>query len=234
MRHNEMTEAIHKLLQLGKQATKRPWKEVAESGEWWVCGPDADHVIFYTNELSQVDVDFAIHAANMAEPLALRVQELEAEHHENLRLVGKALAAVAQTMVREDTAAAMEEPYPSVHYGNTLNQYIEAIGYLIALVPGLKIDIYHPMEMARQIFRAARLKQEDPFLPDWSKVPPWVEYRTVDSDGTITWWSSAGIVIGADAWYHDPDTMGEYLMEPEVSFNLDGLDWRNSLRARPQ
>lgn len=74
----------------------------------------------------------------------------------------------------------------------------------------------------------------DPFAPNWKEAPVWAEYHTVDWDGTGTWWSTAGIVLGADAWYHDEGVLNRHWLSRVYDPPYErGLDWRNSLRARP-
>ena len=77
------------------------------------------------------------------------------------------------------------------------------------------------------------LSAADPFMPDWSTAPTWAVYHTIDEDGSGCWWGNAGIVLGADAWYHDADVLQHHIGDTH-SYDLTGLDWRNSLRAKPE
>lgn len=78
-----------------------------------------------------------------------------------------------------------------------------------------------------------RKQEGDPFWPDWDRAPEWAQYHTVDEDGQGTWWRNADIVLGPDGWYHDAKTPNRYV-DDTPRYNLTGLDWQNSLRARPE
>ena len=76
-----MTQAeLDALKALADAATPGPWEEVAESGEWWITGPDIDNdfVIDTTNGTKQADCDF-IAATRAAVPaLIAEVERLQA------------------------------------------------------------------------------------------------------------------------------------------------------------
>lgn len=62
-------------------ATPGPWEEVAESGEWWISGPDisADYVMS-TNagDIKQADADFIAYARTDIPALIAEVRRLYA------------------------------------------------------------------------------------------------------------------------------------------------------------
>lgn len=77
----------------------------------------------------------------------------------------------------------------------------------------------------------------DPFEPNWKRAPKYARFHTVDPDGTGTWWRKAGIILMDDAWTLLFERRGNEsdLMQPDSQiYDLTGLDWRNSLRARPE
>jgi hypothetical protein len=85
---------------------------------------------------------------------------------------------------------------------------------------------------ARADAAEAQLAQLRGLEPDWSTAPPQADYHSIDKDGQGIWWSNAGIVLGDTAWYHDEETHNRFWMDIK-HYDLDGLDWQNSLRARP-
>jgi hypothetical protein len=74
----------------------------------------------------------------------------------------------------------------------------------------------------------------DLFVADWRTAPEWAMYHTVDPDGTGVWWSGEGIVLGVDGWYVDSEVVTRYQQDTNQPYDMDGLDWHNSLRARPE
>jgi hypothetical protein len=77
----------------------------------------------------------------------------------------------------------------------------------------------------------------DPFVPDWKHAPKYALYHTVNRDGTGTWWRTSGIILMTDAWtlWRDRRDDERDLVRPDTAtYDLTGLDWRNSLRARPE
>lgn len=90
----------------------------------------------------------------------------------------------------------------------------------------------------------------DPWMPrDWYNAPDWAQWHTVNADGVAEYWQNCPLVEKWDDidgegnsferetwnppegcewqenWYWYPDMDGE---------RVKGLDWRNSLRHRPQ
>ncbi len=65
-----------------EKATPGPWGEVAESGEWWLSGPDIyDDAVMSTNdtEISQADVDFIAAARTDVPALVAEVRRLSGQ-----------------------------------------------------------------------------------------------------------------------------------------------------------
>ena len=91
---NEELDAIS---ERAEKATPGPWGEVAESGEWWLSGPDIyDDAVMSTNdtEISQADVDFIAAARTDVPALVAEVR----------RLRGKLEAATASAEAAEKDA----------------------------------------------------------------------------------------------------------------------------------
>ena len=90
-------EQLSELEALANAATPGPWGEVAESGEWWLSGPDIyDDAVMSTNdtEISQADVDFIAAARTDVPALVAEVR----------RLRGKLEAATASAEAAEKDA----------------------------------------------------------------------------------------------------------------------------------
>lgn len=64
--------------------------------------------------------------------------------------------------------------------------------------------------------------------PDWAEAPEWAEWRTVDEDGTITFWEMKP-EKGRDSWHHGSIRSGitECVQKEEK-------EWYSSLRRRPE
>ena len=66
---------------LADAATPGPWEEVAESGEWWITGPDIFNDVVMTSdasEISQADADFICAARAAVPALLAEVERLRA------------------------------------------------------------------------------------------------------------------------------------------------------------
>ena len=90
-------EELDAIAQRAEKATPGPWGEVAESGEWWLSGPDIyDDAVMSTNdtEISQADVDFIAAARTDVPALVAEVR----------RLRGKLEAATASAEAAEKDA----------------------------------------------------------------------------------------------------------------------------------
>ena len=77
-------EQLSELEALANAATPGPWGEVAESGEWWLSGPDIyDDAVMSTNdtEISQADVDFIAAARTDVPALVAEVRRLQELEH---------------------------------------------------------------------------------------------------------------------------------------------------------
>jgi len=65
------------------RATPGPWEEVAESGEWWVTGPETGvHFVMATNAsegILQANVDFICAARTDVPALIAEIRELRAK-----------------------------------------------------------------------------------------------------------------------------------------------------------
>ena len=146
---NEELDAIS---ERAEKATPGPWGEVAESGEWWLSGPDIyDDAVMSTNdtEISQADVDFIAAArtdvpALVAEVRRLRgkleaatasaeaaekdANELRADNEMNNHYAGRALDAERKLAAMTARAEAAEADRAAVHAANkTLNQERRAL-----------------------------------------------------------------------------------------------------------
>lgn len=80
---------------LADAATPGPWEEVAESGEWWITGPDIyNDAVMTTNasEISQADADFICAAREAVPALLAEVERLRADNAD-LRAALSALTA---------------------------------------------------------------------------------------------------------------------------------------------
>ena len=74
-------EQLAALKALADAATPGPWEEVAESGEWWITGPDIyNDAVMTTNasEISQADADFICAARAAVPALLAEVERLRA------------------------------------------------------------------------------------------------------------------------------------------------------------
>ena len=63
---------------------------------------------------------------------------------------------------------------------------------------------------------------------DWAEAPEWARWRTVDEDGTITFWEMKP-EKGRDSWHHGSIRSGitECVQKEEK-------EWYSSLRRRPE
>ena len=66
---------------LADAATPGPWEQVAESGEWWISGPDIERhfVIDTTNGVNAQNADFIAAAREAVPALLAEVERLTAE-----------------------------------------------------------------------------------------------------------------------------------------------------------
>lgn len=88
-------EQLAALKALADAATPGPWEEVAESGEWWITGPDIyNDAVMTTNasEISQADADFICAAREAVPALLAEVERLRADNAD-LRAALSALTA---------------------------------------------------------------------------------------------------------------------------------------------
>jgi len=74
----------------------------------------------------------------------------------------------------------------------------------------------------------------DPFMPDWERAPKWALYHTIDVDGTGVWWTEADIRLSRTSWVNTGGLRQKVVPDTASPYDMDGLDWRNSLRARPE
>jgi hypothetical protein len=65
-------------------ATSGPWMEVAESGEWWITGPESEDYVMTTNagDIQQADVDFIANARADVPALIAEVRQLQRDNAE--------------------------------------------------------------------------------------------------------------------------------------------------------
>ena len=106
-------QELDALRALADAATPGPWEEVAESGEWWITGPDIDNdfVIDTTNGTKQADCDF-IAATRAAVPALIAEVERpqvawSAEHDAYIRADEQARMAKREAeRLRAELAAA--------------------------------------------------------------------------------------------------------------------------------
>lgn len=83
-----------------------------------------------------------------------------------------------------------------------------------------------------ELYEAAQ--QVDPYMPSQQQwqTHPWARYHTVDENGQGMFWRNGGIVLGADGWYQDEDTLQQY-EEGEIYDVRNCGPWEESLRVRP-
>ncbi len=76
-----MTIDLQAIKALADAATPGPWEEVAESGEWWITGPDIENgfVINTTRGITQANADFIAAAREAVPALLAEVERLTAE-----------------------------------------------------------------------------------------------------------------------------------------------------------
>lgn len=75
--------------------------------------------------------------------------------------------------------------------------------------------------------------QPDAPIPDWTTAPPWAQWWAVDADGFACWYGVAPPFLpnASHAWDSEPEGRGEsvgYINLPV------GVDWRTTLRRRPE
>jgi len=110
----------------------------------------------------------------------------------------------------------------------TVNCDVESIEDALA---ALRREIANVEQRVRQVV----VDYVDPYMPsesEWAAAPEWAQFHTIDNDGRGIWWRSGGIVLGDGRWYHDIDTLNSIHVD-ERKWIMDGLDWCNSLRAKP-
>jgi hypothetical protein len=76
----------------------------------------------------------------------------------------------------------------------------------------------------------------DPFAVDWSTAPDDATFHVVDYLGDGAWILDAeeiGIRVVDDPPYYFQEWVIDTAEKRSRHFDLTGLDWRNSLRARP-
>lgn len=75
-------EQLQAIEERANKATPGPWMEVAESGEWWLSGPEPTHFVMSTNaseDILQADIDFIAHARADVPALIAEVRSLRAK-----------------------------------------------------------------------------------------------------------------------------------------------------------
>ncbi len=77
----------------------------------------------------------------------------------------------------------------------------------------------------------------DPFEPDWNEAPEWAEWHAVDETGDGNWMESTPDILEPNSdpgvWYVTSAYADRYIPS-DFDGDLIGLDWRNSLRHRPE
>lgn len=101
----------------------------------------------------------------------------------------------------------------------------------------LRIDISEVRDELRRISEELYELQQrtDPYMPtaeQWA-LYPWARYHTVDQDGKGVYWRNGGIVLAADSWCQDEDTLQQYEEDPEIYDMRSCGPWEQSLRVRP-
>lgn len=67
-------------------------------------------------------------------------------------------------------------------------------------------------------------EQPDP----WENAPPWAKYRTVDKDGTVTFWNMEPYFSESEGNWKHQNARVEF---KEIHYTHSG--WQNSLQIRP-
>lgn len=74
----------------------------------------------------------------------------------------------------------------------------------------------------------------DPCVPNWAQAPYFADYHTIDRDGNGVWWTQSRIQLGSTQWVNVGGLQQKVVPDTTSPYDMDGLDWRNSLRARPE
>ena len=78
---------------------------------------------------------------------------------------------------------------------------------------------------------AAEMQRLSTFGPDWSVAPEWARWWMADDQG-VTFWSEAKPEMGSIGWLVDGESAARIAHATPVDIN--GVDWRATLRERPQ
>ena len=94
-------QELQEIEERANKATPGPWMEVAESGEWWIAGPDAsENFVMATNaseNILQADIDFIAHARADVPALIAEVRSLRAKRAVPVGAIAYLMADIAPT-----------------------------------------------------------------------------------------------------------------------------------------
>lgn len=118
-----------------------------------------------------------------------------------------------------DDGAAKGQYAPGAHseYITIISRKRPADYREIALPPGVVL--------AREVEQPAA----DPFMPDWSNAPEWAQWSTVNWSGEWSMWQYPPHIT--EIWECGS---GDMITLDDAVLDMTGLDWRNSLRHRPE
>lgn len=109
----------------------------------------------------------------------------------------------------------------------------DAIDRLIVALRDQDFTGYQDEAIREEVATLLTMGAFDPFSPDWRFAPDWAQWHTVTPSGEGEWWENPTRAV-ADGWA--PVGGGcEWMLDDDMAgIPMTGLDWRNSLRARPE